>query len=348
MNLKILKNKEIIENSNLKEFHTKNNIFLQNDPKFCFFNTSKNSESVTFLLFDGDGVIAYANLSHFNNGKINILTNIPSTSSHSSFLICKKIRYKRKEIIRKLYSEIKNYCLDHKIELFSFATSPFEQNILDYDYIIKPELKFRNFLQIINLDEYSMKLKSKKKSKNLKLKSKNLQIKYEKLNKQNLEDFYSKYLILFKKKGYNVFSFESFEFLIYLDSYIYFVLKNNELLNSSIIINNNNILVEDYLSVNFNNKFGSNDFLIQHLCEKFKKENFKFFNFQSSKKINDGTFLFKKKYQPDLKYFFYLTKLFIKKESFINKCHLYIANDNRFIYPEYFKTLKNFNLSYIK
>jgi hypothetical protein len=337
MNLKILKNKEIIENLNLKEFHAKNNIFIQHDPKFCFFNTSKNSESITFLLLDNEKIIACANLSHFNDGKINILTNIPSTSSHSSFLICKKTKYKEKEVIRKLYLEIKNYCLNHKIELFSFATDPFEQNISEYDHIIKPELKFRNFLQIIDLSQYNMKLKTK-----------NLQIKYEKLNKQNLEDFYSKYSILFKKKGYNIFDFESFEFLTYLDSYIYYVFKNNELLNSTIIIKNNNILVEYYLSINFNNKFRSNDFLNQHLCEKFKKANFKFFNFQSSKKINDGTFLYKKKYQPDLKYFFYLTKLFIDKESFINKCHLYVAKDNRFVYPEYFKIIKNYNISYIK
>ena len=337
MNLKILKNKEIIENFDINKLNIKNNIFIQQDPKFCFYNTSKYSESITFQIFDNDKIIAYANLSHFNDGKINILTNIPSTSSHSSFSFSKKTKYTKREVIKKLYLEIKNYCLEHEIELFSFATNPFEKNILDYDYIIKPELKFRNFLQIIDLDKYDIKFKSK-----------NLQIKYEKLNKQNLEEFYSQYSILFKKKKYNIFSFESFSFLKYLDSYIYYVYKDEELLNSTIIIKNNNILIEYYLSINFNNKFRPNDFLNQYLCDKFKKENFKYFNFQSSKKINDGTFLYKKKYQPDLKYFFYLTKLFINKESFINKCHLYVANDNRFVYPEYFKILKNFNMSYIK
>ena len=337
MNIQLLKNEEIIKNEKLLEFHCHNNTFVQQNPKFCFYNSSKDSESIVFHLFNESGTVAYANLSHFNNGKVNILTNTPTSSSHSSFSINKKNKYSDKEVIKRLYFEIQSYCSRQKIELFSFASNPLDENIVNYDNIIKPDLKFRNFLQILNLENKKIKLKPNK-----------IKIVYEKLNEKNLEELYIKYATLFKKKNYYTFSFESFIFLKYLDTYIYNIYKDDELLNSTIIIKNNNILIEYYLSLNFNNKFRSNEYLINYLIEKFKIKNFKFLNFQSSKKINDGTFVFKKKFQPDLKYYFYLTKLFINKEDFTKKCHLYDTNDNRFVYPNYFNSLKDFNISYIR
>ena len=211
-------------------------------------------------------VIAYANLSHFNNGEINILTNTPSTSSHSSITINRQNKIDDKQVIEKLYFEIQNYCISNNIELFTFATNPYEKDISNYNYIIDPDFKFRNFLQIIELDQNKIKNKSK-----------NLKIIYEKLNENNLKEFYEKYCFQFKKKNYDIFSLKSFDFLKRLDSYIYYVYKENELLNSTIIVKSNNILIEYYLSVNFNNKYRANDYLNGYLCEKFKKQNFKFF-----------------------------------------------------------------------
>ena len=85
--------------------------------------------------------------------------------------------------------------------MFSFASNPLDENIVNYDHIIKPDLKFRNFLQILNLENKKIELKPNK-----------MKIVYEKLHEKNLEALYIKYVKLFKKKNYYTFSFESFIF----------------------------------------------------------------------------------------------------------------------------------------
>lgn len=337
MKLKILKNKEIIFDKKIKEFHNKNNLFAQQDPYYCYYNEFENSKNLIFQLFDNKELIAYASLSHYTNNQINILTNVPSISSHSSFCLDKNLGDNKKKIFKKLYFEIEKYCYDQKINLLSFATDPITDNINEINKIVKPELKFRNFTQILNLNQIKLNTKSN-----------DLEVTYEKLNTNNLNQFYKDYLKLFKFKNYKTLSYENFKFLKHLNSKIYYIYKNNNLLNSTIIIENNKILVEYFLSLNFSTKFRANTMLVNFLLKKYKELNFKYFNFQSSKKINDGTFVFKKKFNPEIKYFFYLTKIFISKNEFTNKFHLYKVNDGRFIYPIHFNSLKNFEISYIK
>ena len=37
---------------NFLELHCHNNTFVQQNPKFCFYNSSKDSESIVFHLFN--------------------------------------------------------------------------------------------------------------------------------------------------------------------------------------------------------------------------------------------------------------------------------------------------------
>lgn len=342
--------------SNLSKILSKYNInyknaFFDQHSDWFDINKKENEENIAFILNKNKKIYGYQ---FFKKKKIEGYYILSATAGPRGSLGGGKV-YNSKydfEIKQKLINEIEKYCQKNNIAVCTLFSDPLDKDHQNIIKIFKPSIIYRNFTQIIDLKKKINRKNNLNKYKNhinfSKDKIKLIKANYSNENLNIYKNIHNKFL---KIKNYKLPNINIIEELLKKTNkknlHLFFLKKNKKIIASSICLRNNKNIT-NFLTLNPEQKKIKNQIFINLILNFYKKKNYKYFNWQSSKKINDGTFIFKKEYGSDLLYYFILTKFFIKKSIFLKNLKYFTNDNDLFLCPFEFLKFNKYNISYIK
>lgn len=322
------------------------NSFIQHSICWSKSTTCSSKEKlIVFKLKEKNKILGLIIFNLLFDDNIKVMTSISGPASIGGPIISDGNNNQNK-ILNLLLNSVIKFCKKESVEVCTIVTNPLSANINEIMTSFNPELIFRNFTQIANLKNFEIK-NNITVINNL---EKKLSFHENHVNENSFNEFYEFYKTTYLKKNYKIFEKEYLKkicFEMHNNCRFFFVKKNYEIKGTLLSFFNKNI-AEYFLAACSNDIRCTNEFLVKKITNIFKEKNVKYLNFQSSTNFNDGVFNFKKKFNTELKYYFFLSKIFIKKDELIKKNVFYKNISNRFIIPYAFNYYHNYNMSYIK
>lgn len=326
-------------------YKNSNNCFVQQSFEWSKgINKIKGEKIIFFYLEENNSILSFISFSIHKKNQIVSLNSLPYAGSMGGFV--NKFGQDNKNEANNykiLIDEIIKFSLAEKIKVVTLVTNPLNNDLSKISENFKPNFIYRNFTQILELENVLSVNNYTKYARLNRLIKKNIKLNNKFIIERNspkcLEDFIYFYEHNFNLKNYTILP------AIYLKKIFFELKQKNQVKIFSIIDDNGNKIssiltffnkniVEYFLPTKIqNDKSHSMEFLIFNILKFFKSKKINLLNFQSSKNLYDGTFNFKNKFKPKLNYYFIMSKTLCTHEELRENIEKFKEINNRFILP---------------